>query len=90
MYRILDLPIPKTIDSHLWRQALRVLLDEGTEWTLNESEGNSIQEPNLELHADFWWSQTGPTKAQNLRQGGRRSGWMWSEGARAIHWPTVT
>ena len=36
MYRILNLPLPQSIDSHLWRQVLYVLLDEGTELTLND------------------------------------------------------
>ena len=31
MYRILNLRIPDSIDSVLWRQILRVLLDESTE-----------------------------------------------------------
>ena len=45
MYRILNLPIPQSIDSHLWRQVLCVLLDEGTELTLNDQERHSTEGP---------------------------------------------
>ena len=45
MYRILNLPLPQSIDSHLWRQMLRVLLDEGTELSLNDQERHSNEGP---------------------------------------------
>ena len=45
MHRILKLPIPQSIDSHLWRQVLRVLLDDGTELTWNDQERYSTETP---------------------------------------------
>ena len=45
MYRILNVPIPQSIDSHLWRQVLCILLDEGTELTLNDQEQHSAEGP---------------------------------------------
>ena len=46
MYRIVNLPIPQSIDPHLWRQVLCVLLDENTELTLNDQERHSIEGPS--------------------------------------------
>lgn len=46
MYRILNLPIPQSIDPHLWRQVLCVLLDENAELTLNDQERHSTEGPS--------------------------------------------
>ena len=46
MYRILNLPIPQSIDPHLWRQVLCVLLDENTELILNDQERHSTDGPS--------------------------------------------